>query len=104
MGVRGPSFIAMNIRGTPGNNVGFSFAIALSAISTSNRGNSTSFAAFIIPKSITSVPNEWKNGSAATSRPPPSHDLEPRDRLARVRDEVQCESIAPFDSPVVPPV
>jgi hypothetical protein len=104
-GVRGSSFSAMYMRGTPGNSVGFSFDIALSAMSISNLGNSTSFAAFVIAKFITSVPNEWKNGRAARMPSSPwrttfSHAAACRALATRF----VWESIAPFDNPVVPPV
>ena len=55
----------MYMRGTPGNSDGFSFEIAFSTMSISKRGTRTSLAAFVIEKFIASIPNEWKNGSAA---------------------------------------
>ena len=105
LGVRGSWLSAMYMRGTPGNSVGFSFAIAFSAMSISKRGSRISFAAFVIEKFMTSVPNEWKKGSAATMPSSPwrttfSH----AEACSALATRFECESIAPFDRPVVPPV
>ena len=100
MGVDGFSFSAMYIRGTPGNSVGFSFAIAFSTMSMSKRGISTSLAAFVIAKFIASVPNEWKKGRDASTRVLALvHHGEPDGGLARVRDEVAVAERGPLREP-----
>ena len=105
MGVRGSWLSAMYMRGTPGNSVGFSFDIAFSAMSISKRGSRISFAAFVIEKSITSVPNEWKNGSAATMPSSPWRTtLSHAEAWRAFATRFECESMAPLDNPVVPPV
>ena len=93
------------MRGTPGNNVGFSLDTAFSAMSISNLGNRTSFAALVIEKSITSVPNEWKKGRAATMPSSPWRTtFNHADAWRALATRFACESIAPLDNPVVPPV
>ena len=103
--VSGASFRATNSRGTPGKNDGFSLSSSFSAMWTSNRGSRTSLPACEIPKFIATSPNEWKNGRMHITPSLPRSKNVMHGATCRMFDEMlKCESIAPFDRPVVPPV
>ena len=93
-------------RGTPGKSDGFSFWITFSVGSSWNCGISTSFAASEIPRFIaTVIPYEWKNGMmhmipSVPSVRPGNHEAPCFTFATRLR----WVSIAPLESPVVPPV
>ncbi len=71
----------------------------------SKRGTRTSFAPFDTPKFMASVPNEWKNGRQTRQPPSPGRTTESQ-ALACIAlaTRLRWLSMAPFDSPVVPPV
>ena len=101
----GDSLSASNRRGTPGTKVGFSFDISSRTRCRSRGfGIGTIFPAISTATFIVSIPNEWKNGSGPRSASSPSS----RERYAAaciaLATMLRCESIAPFEMPVVPPV
>jgi len=101
----GASLSATKSRGTPGKNDGRSFDIALSAIPSSNRGIITSFPAWLIPKFIATIPNEWKNGRMhITPSFPRSKPVMHGATCSTLDTMLRWLSIAPLLSPVVPPV
>ena len=77
--------------GTPGKNVGFSFAICFSTMCRSNRGRHRDRACrpASIAKFIATIPNEWKNGSTHSTPSLPRVEVrDHRRRLHGVRHDV----------------
>ncbi|GBC86863.1 hypothetical protein HRbin12_00862 [bacterium HR12] len=103
--VRGDSFRAMNSRGTPGTNVGFSWAMA-SSTRWRSRGLVTRIAlpAVAIATFIASIPKEWKKGRAQRIASAPSSSSRYRAPWSAFATTLRWESIAPLETPVVPPV
>ena len=92
-------------RGTPGKNVGFSRWISFRHCFRSNRGSIASFAARRMPTFIATVPNEWKNGRTHMMQSSPGRMSEMHPTACIAFDtRLKCESVAPLDRPVVPPV
>ena len=80
-------------------------ASSFSTMSRSNRGSSAIFSPARIARFIATIPNEWKNGSTQRIASCPSTTSENSDRpWIAFATRFACESIAPFESPVVPPV
>ena len=105
MAVSGDSLSASNSRGTPGTNVGFSFAISSRTRCRSRGfGIGTIFPAIRTATFIVSIPNEWKNGSGPRSASLPSSSERYAAACIALATMFRCESIAPFEMPVVPPV
>ena len=101
----GDSFNALNRRGTPGTNVGFSFEISSNTRCRSRGfGIGTILAAIRIATFIVSIPNEWKYGSGPRSASSPSSNERYAAACIALATMLRCESIAPLEIPVVPPV
>ena len=78
---------------------------SFSTMPRSNRGSIATLSPPRIARFIATTPNEWKNGRTHRIASWPSTTSENSDRpWIAFATRFACESIAPFESPVVPPV